>query len=203
MNTVYKLTTINSTNLAKRCSEQLTVPGSFLLIPTETVYGLACSWQDDAAKKRIYKAKKRPEDKPFQLLVSGIKMLKTTEAVISETTGKIIASFCPGPITIIVPTKGKEKIGFRIPEHDFVISLINKLNSPLAATSANITGEPAALDTETALKTLNIQPDITIDGGDLPIDSLSSTVIEVIGNEVKVLRKGPISLAEIDKVLSF
>ena len=201
MNTLFNLNKENLDSIVNECSEQLNVPGSFLLIPTETVYGLVCSWKDEVARKRIYKAKKRPENKPFQLLVSNVKMLKTTEALISETTKKIIEKFCPGAITIIVPTNGKEKLGFRIPEHDFVISLINRLDSPLAATSANITGEPAALDAATALTTLNTQPDIAIDGGGLPKDSLASTVVEVAGNDVKILREGPISLDEIKQVL--
>jgi L-threonylcarbamoyladenylate synthase len=198
----YKIQSDNKDILVNKCSEQLKAPGSFILIPTETVYGLACLWQDEEAKKRIYKAKKRPENKPFQLLVSNEKMLKKTNAIISETTKKIIKKFCPGPITLIVPTTNSEKkIGFRIPEHDFVISLINKLDSPLAATSANITGEPSALDRETALETLNVQPDIAIDGGSLPIDSLSSTVIEITGKEIKILREGPISLTDIKESL--
>jgi L-threonylcarbamoyladenylate synthase len=201
MNTLFCLKRENQNNVVNKCSEQLNVPGSFLLIPTETVYGLVCLWKDEVSRKRIYQAKKRPENKPFQLLVSSVEMLKTTEAIISETTKKIIENFCPGPITLIIPTHGKEKVGFRIPEHEFVISLINKLGSPLAATSANITGEPSALDAATALNTLNIQPDVAIDGGSLPKESLASTVIMVEGKGVKILREGPISLAEIKAVL--
>ena len=198
MKSVYKLNQSNCSELVNKCSQQLLKEGSFILIPTETVYGLACLWQDIKAKNNIYKAKERPENKPFQLLISNIDMLKQTNAIVSDITLKIINEFCPGPITIVVPSTDNNKIGFRIPEHSFVLNLINKVSFPFAATSANISGSPAALDINSALKALKLKPDLCIDGGDLPKDSLSSTVIEITDNDdIKLLREGPIPLSDI------
>ncbi|MCF7792327.1 MAG: threonylcarbamoyl-AMP synthase [Victivallales bacterium] len=194
MDNVFELNDKNISLLVRKCSAQLKVPGSFILIPTETVYGLACSWSDETAKKNIYKSKIRPEKKPLQLLISDISMLHKTNAVISGLTKGIISNFCPGPITIIVPTDNKSKIGFRLPQHEFVISLIKEFGSPLSATSANITGEPPALDAFSALKTLNKVPDITVNFGQIPKYSRASTVIEIDkSDKIYILREGPIS----------
>lgn len=174
----------------------------FVLIPTETVYGLACLWTDNVAKEIIYKAKARPETKPFQMLVSSVDMAMKYGCSLNPTALKIAAAFCPGPITIIVPSvDGVSKIGFRIPEHEFVLQLIKKLDAPLAATSANLSGEPAALNAKDALSSLRIKPSFSIDGGDLPKESLASTVVEIVGDELKIIRKGPISYDSLIKVL--
>lgn len=175
---------------------------NFVLIPTETVYGLVCLWDNIEAKKLIYEAKSRPEGKPLQMLAGNIAMVEKYGCILNQTALKIVNAFCPGPITIIVPSvDGVSKIGFRIPEHELVLQLIKKLNSPLAATSANLSGELPALNVNDALDSLRIKPLLSIDGGDLPKESLASTVVEIIGDELKILREGPISYENLIKVL--
>ncbi|MEI6056240.1 MAG: Sua5/YciO/YrdC/YwlC family protein, partial [Lentisphaerota bacterium] len=121
---------------------------------------------------------------------------------LNPTALKIVTAFCPGPITIIVPSvDGVSKIGFRIPEHEFVLQLIKKLNAPLAGTSANLSGEPAALNVNDALSSLRIKPSLSIDGGALPKESLASTVVEIVGDELKIIRKGAISYDSLIKIL--
>ena len=174
----------------------------FVLIPTETVYGLACLWDDNKSKEIIYKAKSRPETKPFQMLAASFGMAIKYGCSLNQTALRIATAFCPGPITIIVPSEdGVGKIGFRVPEHEFALQLIEKLDKPLAATSANLSGELSALNVNDALSSLKIKPLLSIDGGDLPKDSLASTVVEIIGDELKILRNGPISYDSLRKVL--
>ena len=199
--TQYSLKSENFQEIVKKCSDALKKPGSFLLLPTETVYGLVCSWEDSLARERIYEAKARPEDKPFQMLTSDIEMVKDTGGIISPFTEKIVQSFCPGPITIIVPTKDKQTIGFRIPNHDFVLELIKTHKLPLAATSANISGSPSALSPEQATSKLKLMPDIVVDNGLIPTDSRPSTVIKVNGEKLEILREGVISLEEIQRAV--
>lgn len=174
----------------------------FILVPTETVYGLACVWDDDAAKKRICQAKIRPEYKPFQMLVNSTEMAKEYGCILDEKAEKIAKAFCPGPITLIVPSaSGAKKTGFRIPEHKFVLALILELKEALAATSANISGEPPSLNVRNALSSLKIEPALAIDGGQFPKSSVASTVVEIENSKVKILREGPISLSAIMKAI--
>lgn len=183
------------------CKSALETTSGFVIIPTETVYGLACLWNNESAKKCIYQAKARPEHKPFQMLVASVEMAKEYGCIVDSRTEKIVNAFCPGPITIVVPARDGSKIGFRIPEYKFVLDLILYMGKPLAASSANVSGKIPALNIKDALSTIKIQPALAIDGGTLPDSSLASTVIEVKDSDIKLLREGPIPLSAILKVL--
>lgn len=202
MNHLIKLNNENFNDTLDATASILLSKEDFVLIPTETVYGLACLWNNNEAKQLIYKAKSRPENKPFQMLSESVAMAEKYGCSLNQTATKLANAFCPGPITIIVPsTDGLTKIGFRVPEYKFIIELIKKLNSPLAATSANISGEAPALSVNEALLSLKIKPALSIDGGELPKESLSSTVVEVIDHEIRILRKGVISEKDIEIAL--
>ena len=197
----YLLKSENVQELVKKCSALLKNPGSFLLVPTETVYGLVCSWNDALARENIYKAKNRAENKPFQMLTSSVDMVKSFGGIISPVVEKIVQSFCPGPITIIIPTKNEQTIGFRIPEHTFTLNLIKSHMFPLAGTSANLSGVPPALHPDQALSELKLMPDLVINSGLIPPDSIPSTVLKVNGTKLEILREGSISLKEIQSVI--
>ncbi len=202
MENIIRLKDINFDNAVEVSVSALRSKKGFVLIPTETVYGLACLWDDIESKKLIYKAKTRPEEKPFQMLVASIDMAIKYGCCLNHIAIKLANAFCPGPITIIVPcVDNKTAVGFRIPEHLFVLSLLKKLNSPLAATSANISGEAPALSAYDTLNSLKIEPILAIDGGGLPKNSLASTVIKIEGENIKILREGVISSDDIEKVL--
>jgi L-threonylcarbamoyladenylate synthase len=183
------------------CKSALEMSSGFILIPTETVYGLACLWDNETAKNCIYQAKARPEHKPFQMLACSTEMAKRYGCTIDRRTEKIMDAFCPGPITIVVPACDGSKIGFRIPEHKFVLDLILYMGKPLAASSANVSGEMPALNIKNALSAIKMRPALAIDGGPLQESSLASTVIEVIDSGIRVLREGPITLSAILKIL--
>ena len=103
MDNIFELNIANKKELIDRCSAcLLKQQGSFLLLPTETVYGLMCSWDDKNGRESIYMAKERSRGKPFQLLVSDIKMLRMTNAVISKQVEQVISilsranyNYCP------------------------------------------------------------------------------------------------------------
>ena len=192
---------IDDSYILNMCKSVLENSLGFILIPTETVYGLVCLWDNDEAKNCMYQAKARFENKPFQMLADSIGMVEKYGCIIDGRIEKMVNTFCPGPITIVSPSFNGSKIGFRIPEHGFVLDLISCIGKPLAATSANVSGEPPALNVEKALSTLNVQPILSIDGGCLPESSLASTVIEVMDSDIKILREGPIPLSEILKVM--
>jgi len=182
------------------CVAALSKSGSVLLAPTETVYGLLCSWPDAAARERIYQAKRRDGRKPLQMLAADVAMVEAAGGVLTATARRLAAAFCPGPLTVIIDATDGGSIGFRIPDHAFVLSVIRGHGKPLAATSANLSGAPAALSVPEALATLAEPPDLAMDGGALPMDSLASTVVDARGG-LKILREGTVSLAELERAV--
>ena len=119
--------------------------GHVVAVPTETVYGLVARWKSTAARQEIYRLKHRPADKRLQMLAADIDT--AVEAGLKPNTmlRKIADAFWPGPLTVIVEADDGDTIGLRIPNHPFVLQLLKELKEPLAATSANLSGTPAAV----------------------------------------------------------
>lgn len=169
-------------------------PGAVALVPTETVYGLVCDWNDKSARNRIYELKHRAENKPFAAFVPNIESLPPEVDAIPAAARKICEAFCPGPVTLVIPDKFGSTFGFRIPDHPFILKLLREYGGALASTSANLSGRPAALSVADALKSIDGEPEIAVDGGALPADSRASTVILVKADSSwKILRPGPVS----------
>lgn len=192
------------THLIESCIETLTErSGAVLLLPTETVYGLCCDASDQAARERIYSLKERDRGKPMQLLVDCIERLDGYGLEFCDSLQRLCRAFCPGPLTIVVDTVGGSgKIGFRIPSHPFMLALLREWSRPLAATSANLSGEPPCLSVDVALAKFAETPDIVVDAGVLEPESLASTVVELGRSGYRLLRTGPIREDEIRRVLS-
>ena len=177
--------------------------GAVLLMPTETVYGLFCRWDDELGKQRILEIKSREPEKPFQMIAPNSQCLEQYNIKITKQIQCLIDKFCPGPLTIIANTDNslnkKETIGFRIPAFPFLISIMEKTNSCLAATSANVSGVPPIKTIEEAMENLEIHPDLIIDAG--KIDGQASTVVDMTAETIKILREGPITESEIKESL--
>lgn len=185
------------------CLKQLKQRGSVLLLPTETVYGLMCVWQDKTALGRILKMKSREPEKPFQLLSPDIESVADFGVEITPGILKIAEKFCPGPVTIIGNMKNVKKnrgeiVGFRIPAYPFILDLMKESGKLLAATSANIAGEPPATTVAEALSSLDGQPDLAVDAG--RIKGKASTVIDMTGKGAKILRQGPVTEKDLVKL---
>lgn len=181
----------------------LSKSGSVLLAPTETVYGLICAADDDAARERIYQLKHRPQNKLLANFVPSIDTVRQTVGSVPEVAEKIAEHFCPGPVTLVIPDGHDGTYGFRIPDHPFMLALLQTYGKTLASTSANLSGEPAALSVPEALRSLDGEVDLAIDGGTIPADSFASTVIMVnTDNSWKILRQGPVTEEMLAKVLN-
>lgn len=181
----------------------LATPGTVLLAPTETVYGLICAADDPAARERIYQLKHRPQNKMLANFVPSLETVKATVGTIPSTAEKIAEHFCPGPVTLVIPDGHGGTYGFRIPDHPFMLALLRAYGKTIASTSANLSGEPAALSVPEALRSLDGEVDLAIDGGVIPADSLASTVILVnADNSWKILREGPVTEQQIHERLA-
>ena len=181
--------------------------GEIIAFGTDTVFGLACVYDNLEAIAKIYKAKSRESKKALPMMCGSKEMIKNV-AYVNEAAQKLMDNFMPGAITIIFKkknvvsddiTSGLPTIGIRIPNDKWIIDLINKVNKPLLVTSANISSEPSLSKWEDVYKKL----DGRIDGvvSEDAKGELASTIVDCSHEEIKILRNGPISRQEIEKVV--
>ena len=175
--------------------------GGVIAAPTETVYGLMTLWGNTAGRERIFTLKKRAEDKPLQMLAANLGMAAAAGVGADPRLERLAARFWPGPLTVVCVGIRGSSIGLRIPQHAFIQALLQRLGKPLAATSANLSGEPAAADADAAVRNLAAEPELLVDGGPIR-GAASSTVISIAGPEPELLRAGPISIEEVRAALT-
>lgn len=200
MNTITITDSSNNDQAVAQIVSYFQRKGNVLLLPTETVYGLMCKWGDSEAIQKIFDIKKRDHSKLLQMLISDVSMLTEIGCKLDDRVEKVVKAFCPGPITIII--KGKETtIGFRIPDHQLILKIIRKMGSPLAATSANISGGENFLTVQEAIDCFTTLPELAVDAGTISSDSTASTVVDMTSNNIRILRPGPISEEDILRVL--
>src|SRR6056297_1861576 len=167
--------------------------------PTETVYGLGANALKEEAVSKIFKAKGRPSDNPLIAHIASKDQLPALiEGEIPAAAEKLIERFWPGPLTIIfkkskkvpkITTAGLDTVAVRMPSHPVALALIEKVNLPLAAPSANSSGFPSPTKAEHVYNDLNGKIPLIVDGGICNI-GVESTVIEIEGNNVSILRPG-------------
>jgi len=173
--------------------------GKVGVLPTDTVYGLACLASDQAAVARLYALKGR-EDKPGTLIAANIDQL--VELGIPRRYLTAVEHFWPSPISIIVPTTpelryldfGKLSLAMRIPSDPSVARLLGK-SGPLLTTSANQPGEEPAANVQAAEAYFGDTVDFYVDGGDLS-GRPASTIIRIIDDAVEVVRQGAVYVNE-------
>ena len=183
--------------------------GKIVIFPTETVYGIGTNGLNENAVKRLYEVKKRPLNKPISLLISNMKMVDLIAKDITETEYKIMKIFFPGPLTIIlkkkdivpdIVTAGQDTVGVRMPRGEVARKLVELAGVPIAAPSANISGEPSGTNLQEIMKHFDGKVDYYIDGGNSEL-GLASTIVKVIDGEPIILRQGSITLEQINKIL--
>jgi protein-tyrosine phosphatase len=171
--------------------------GGLVAFPTETVYGIAVSADDEDAVERLYAIKRRPRQKPMSLMVADVAFVRARCPDISPTALSLMQRFWPGSLTLVLPSRGEDGepgplVGFRYPSHPLAQGLVEAGRVPLYVPSANISGEPAARTAEEVLAQFPDQLDLVIDGG--PAEAgVASSVVKVSGDEITVLREGAIS----------
>lgn len=180
--------------------------GKVVAFPTETVYGLGVKFNSQEALDKLMEAKNRDYSKAITLMVAN-KQDIDNYAYVSEEAQKIIAAFMPGMLTLVFKkketvdasmTNGKETIGIRIPDSEFVLQLLKKVG-PMLVTSANLSNHPNTTSTQEVLDQLDGRIDLVVEGQ--TTDSIASTVVDVSGDVMKILREGKISQRQIEEVI--
>ena len=197
-----RFTADNTEALPKLC--EILRAGGVAAIPTETVYGLVCLWRSHLGRERIYELKARPAQKRLQMLAPTVEAAIAAGLQDDARLERIAKAFWPGALTVVAKANGEhDSIGLRIPAHPFVLTLLKELGEPLAATSANLSGQPAGLTAEEAIQGLVAPPDALVDGGSVrETGGTASTVVSLLDKTPTLLREGPISLEVILKVSS-
>jgi L-threonylcarbamoyladenylate synthase len=184
--------------------------GDLVAIPTETVYGLAANALDPLAVSKIYAAKNRPSFDPLIIHVGKIEDFKTYTVDFPAELLELANKFCPGPITFLVKkseiipeitTSGLEKVAIRIPKHPLTLELLNKLNFPLAAPSANPFGYVSPTTATHVYEQLGERIPYILDGGPCKV-GLESTIVGCENENLIIYRKGGLDLDELRKVFS-
>jgi len=171
--------------------------GGLVVLPTETVYGVAADPRVDGAVEKLVAAKERDRGKPIALLAAGIDAICAFGVTLSEGGRRLAERFWPGSLTMVLPV-GEGYEGFRVPDHPVALAVLAE-TGVLRVTSANVSGEPAALTAEDALAALGERVDLVRDAGPVT-GGVASTVIRVAADGVEVLRDGPISRDAIERV---
>ena len=182
---------------------RVVLSGGLVVFPTETVYGVGCSASNEKAVARIYRVKRRDRDKPLALLLADIEEVEILARDIPSYAKELMNRYCPGPITLIftasenVPAflrNESNTIGLRIPDNKVSLELIRSIGSPLAATSANVSGSTSPSTAREAMVEIGEEVDMIIDGGNTPL-KLPSTVVDVTGERPIVLRQGIVKIS--------
>ena len=176
----------------------LLTKGCVVIIPTDTVYGIAAHPAQQEAVARICTIKGRPTGKPIALLASEPEAVERFGARVPEVAKRLAAWYWPGALTLVLPC-GVGFEGFRVPAHEGARALIAACGGVLRVTSANLSGEMPATSAVSALKDVGLEADLVIDGGVSP-GGVASTVVKVTDDgKLTVIREGAIPSEDILK----
>ena len=183
--------------------------GQPVAIPTETVYGLAGRADRGEAVAAIYAAKGRPS---FNPLIVHVESLEDAEklALFDSISRKLARRFWPGPLTLVLPlrtdsgiaslaTAGLDTIALRVPAHRAMRALLEATGLPLAAPSANASGSISATRAEHVMRSLGGRIPLIVDDGPTSL-GLESSIVGILGDEIRLLRPGPISVELLNEI---
>jgi L-threonylcarbamoyladenylate synthase len=174
--------------------------GGLIALPTDTVYGIAAHGLLGDAVEKIYVAKGRPNEKAIPLLLASADEIESVAREVPPMARRLMQRFWPGALTLVLKKQphlplavtSTDTVAVRVPNHPFVRELIRALQAPLAATSANKSGQSELLDAQAIMRELGDQLDLILDGG-VCAGGVPSTVVDVTVEPLRVLRVGAIA----------
>ena len=194
---------------AIRQAARLLLEDAVVGVPTETVYGLAANALSDAAVRKIFAAKGRPQDNPLISHIASLEMLPMVVRDVPDGAYRLAEAFWPGPLTIILPRAkgladavcaGLDTAAVRMPSHPAARALIEASGVPFAAPSANRSGSPSPTTAADVLADMNGRIPLILDGGPCDV-GVESTVVSLAGDAPMLLRPGRITAEQLQQVL--
>lgn len=183
--------------------------GRLVCFPTETFYALGVKYDDEIALKRLVELKKRPGSRAFSLMIGDRESIGRLVHEVEFLEEELINAFWPGPLTMVfrareglsrLVTDDNGTVAVRMPGRSFALDLALLTDIPITATSANISGDPAARSVDEVLASLGSGIDLIVDGG-TSVSEFPSTIVDARDDEITVLREGAIKRAEIMSVI--
>lgn len=182
--------------------------GLLIVLPTDTVYGIGADAFDPVAVESLLEAKGRGREMPPPVLVSSATTIDALAVGIPDYARALIEAFWPGPLTLVCrqqtslqwdlgDTRGT--VAVRMPDHEIAREILER-TGPLAVSSANLTGMPAATNADQVMEMFSELVDVVVDAGESP-GGAASTIIDVTGDTGRVLRLGALSLDDLNVVL--
>jgi L-threonylcarbamoyladenylate synthase len=190
-------------------AEKLLREGNLVAIPTETVYGLAANALDIKAVAKIFEAKNRPTFDPLIIHTDSIEKIKSWVTDFPEKAQQLAQHFWPGSLTLLLPkaaiipdlvTSGLDRVAVRIPNHPLTLSLLEKLDFPLAAPSANPFGYISPTKAEHVTAQLGDKVSLVLDGGSCEV-GIESTIVGFEQEKTIIYRLGGISVEAIEQIV--
>jgi tRNA threonylcarbamoyl adenosine modification protein (Sua5/YciO/YrdC/YwlC family) len=171
--------------------------GGLVILPTETVYGIAANMLNKESINKLYEIKQRPKDKHFSLHIDNKEKAEDFAKNIPPAAYKLMDRFWPGPLTLILQAKNNNTVGLRMPDNDIALKVIAMSGVPVVCPSANISGHPAPTVFQEAIKDLNGKVDFAIDGGETKL-KVESSVVDLTVEPLRILREGAIRKEDIE-----
>jgi len=193
--------------LALQLAVDLLQSGEVVAFPTDTVYGIGARADSAVAIEKLYQIKARSMDKPIPVMIADVQQLEQLAETIPDVVRRLADWFWPGALTIVLTKRSDlpenltslPGVGIRVPAHPFPLELLRQCG-PLAVTSANLSGQPEALNASEVMAQLDGKLALIVDGGDSQ-GGFPSTVVDLTLGYPRILREGPISLEMISQAL--
>lgn len=182
--------------------------GDLVVVPTDTVYGLAADAFNAEAVQALLDAKGRGRQSPPPVLIPNVDSLYALADTVSDTALKLAEKFWPGPLTMIFRAQAslqwdlgetRGTVALRVPNHKIALALLAE-SGPLAVSSANLTGEPAANNAQQAQNHLGDKVAVYLDGGEAALGE-ASTILILTGEKVRIVREGALKRLELQEFL--
>ena len=175
--------------------------GKIVAFPTETVYGLGVCSDNSAAIDNLYSVKQRSKDKKLSIMIAKSEEVTKYVKQIPLIAEKLISTFWPGPLTIILDLDDKNTVGLRNPDNRVIRDLINAVEIPIASTSANISGRAPAIDAQQVITNFSDKIDVVLDGGPAEAGN-PSTIIKIFDDTFEIVRHGVIEEERLNRCLN-
>ncbi len=188
---VVTVTTETRASIIAQAARSL-LQGGVVVLPTDTVYGLAAHPAQAGAVARLYAIKRRPAGKPLALLAADMAAAESYGALLPPSARRMADAFWPGALTLVVDRNGSTE-GIRVPAHPLSREVLAACGGVLRVTSANLSGGPPALSAAEALREVGPAADLVIDDGPAP-GGVPSSVVRITATGWELLRSGAIPL---------
>jgi len=177
--------------------------------PTDTFYGLGVCAYSEPAVQKVYALKQRDRGKPLSVVVSGVEMAREIAVSLPPAFGELSREFWPGPLTIVIKAHPLFPAGLlgpgatlalRLPDVPWLLELVGRMNAPLTATSANISGRKEIADPRQVIRIFRGKVDLIVDGG-RTAGGLPSTIVDATSPKPRILREGAIPIRRLRRYL--